>query len=384
MKTALYGLCPFILLSVALTGCHDPAKSSTVQAGEAPPVAAAVATVQTQPFNAVVAVTGSLVSRALVEIRAETFGRVVRFQKEEGDPVHAGDGVVWVEEDNYRLALKQAESSVQVAEAGLARSRVLATHAQQELDRAQHLITSGGITDKDLKLAVVTEQDARSQVKVSEAQLDQARTAVDIAKKKLADTVIRAPVDGEIQRKFVNTGAYVEAPTPVFTIVNNQRLELEAAVPASELGEIRPGMRVTFKVNSFPNRTFEGRVIEVAPAVDAESRAAKVRVQVANAGGLLKAGMFAEGEVLTGVAKSAIVIPAMAIHRDESRAADGFVYLIDGGRAVRRKVMVGREYDGTVEIASGLKAGDQLITEQSLEVAEGVRVQARQNGHVSQ
>jgi RND family efflux transporter MFP subunit len=374
------GLCVAAILTSA---CREKA-GATVQANEAPPVIAAAMAVQPRPFNAVVSVTGSLVSRTHVEVRAETFGRVLKFTKEEGDAVRAGEPILWVEEDNYRLALKQAESAVQVAEAGLARSKVLAVHAQQELDRAQHLILSGGITDKDLKLAVVTEQDGRSQVKVSEAQLDQARTAVDLAKKKLADTVVRAPVDGEIQKKFVNTGSYVEAPTPVVVIVNNQRIELEALIPASELGQVRGGMRVTFKVNSFPDKTFEGRIIELAPAVDAESRSAKVRIQVPNSNGLLKAGMFVEGEILTGVTKSAIVVPAAALHRDESRAAEGMVYLIDNGRAIRRKVMVGREYDGSVEIAAGLKTGEMLITEQSLEVAEGVRVQARENGHVSQ
>lgn len=372
------------LAAMLISGCRTDKANATVEAKETPPVMAAATAVQPRPFNAVVPVTGTLVSRTHVEVRAETFGRVVKFTKEEGDPVRAGEPILWVEEDNYRLALKQAESAVQVTEAGLARSKVLAVHAQQELERAQNLIKSGGITDKDLKLAVVTEQDARSQVKVSEAQLDQARTAVDLAKKKLADTVVRAPVDGEIQRKMVNTGSYVEAPTPVFAIVNNQRIELEALIPASELGQVRGGMRVTFKVSSFPDKTFEGRIVELAPAVDAESRSAKVRIQVPNPTGLLKTGMFAEGEILTGVTKSAIVIPSTAVHRDENQAAQGVVFVIENGRAVRRKVMVGREYDGTVEISAGLKPGDVLITEQSLEVAEGVRVEARGNGHVSQ
>jgi RND family efflux transporter MFP subunit len=379
MRNIGVALCSLCML--LLGGCRSR-EAPAVQAAEAPPVLAAAMPVEPRPFTAIVPVTGSLISRTRVEVRAETFGRVLKFPKEEGERVRAGETVVWVEEDNYRLALKQAESSIHVAEAGVARAKVMAAHALNELDRAQNLIKSGGITEKDLKLAIVTEQDAESQVRVAEAQLDQARTSVEIARKKLADALIRAPVDGEIQKKHVNVGAYVEAPTPVFILVDNSRLELEAPLPASDLAQVRPGMRVTFTVSSYPDQRFEGRVIEIGPAVDADSRAAKVRIQVANTGGRLKSGMFAEGEIATDVAKSAIVIPTSAVYRNEKASGEGSVFVIADGHAVRRKLKLGRQLEGIVEVASGLNRGDVLITEQSLELAEGVRVQAREAQHV--
>ena len=73
------------------------------------------------------------------------------------------------------------------------------------------------------------------------------------------------------------TGAYVEAPTPVFTIVDNSRLELESPVASADLGTIRPNQPVSFTVNSYPGEKFEGRVIEINPAVDELTRSAKVR-----------------------------------------------------------------------------------------------------------
>lgn len=375
-----YWLCAMAACAALLSGCK-PQQGPPVQAAEAPPVSAATMTVEPRPFTSIIPATGSLISRSRVEVRAETFGRVLKFPKEEGERVRAGEPMIWVEEDNYRLALKQAESSVQVAEVGIARAKVLAVHAQTELDRAQNLIKSGGITEKDLKLAIVTEQDGRSQVRLAEAQLEQAKTAVDMARKKLADTLIRAPVDGEIQKKHVNVGAYVEAPTPVFVLVDNSRLELEVPVPAAELARVRTGMLVKFRVNSYPDQQFEGRVIEIGAAVDAQSRAANIRIRAPNAGGKLKAGMFAEGEIVTDVAKSALVIPTAAIYRNDQMAGEGSVFVIDNGRASKRNVKLGRQLDGSVEIASGLKQGDVLITEQSLELADGVRVEARKATH---
>jgi RND family efflux transporter MFP subunit len=367
-----------ILIPIALmaAGCNrrEPVKAA---AATAAPVSVAAAPVAAQDFEVTVAVTGTLVSRSRVEVKAETIGRVLRFPKEEGEFVRAGEPVVWIDEQNYQLAVKQAGTAVQVADAALEKARVMESHAMSELERARNLLSSGGITDKDLKAAMVAEQDARAQVALASAQLEQARAALDVTRKRLADAVICAPVSGEILKKHVNAGAYVEAPTPVFTLVDNGRLELESFVPSSELASVRPGQRVTFSVNSHPGRTFEGRVVDLSPAVETDSRAAKVRISVTGAAGSLKAGMVAEGEIVTGVQTRAIVIPSSAIYRDDRSAKDSFVYIADNGKAARRAIRIARERDSAVQIASGLNPGDLLITDQSIELAPGVPVQVK-------
>ena len=140
---------------------------------------------------------------------------------------------------------------------------------------------------------------------VATAQLEQARAALDVARKHLRDTVIKSPVAGEIQRKFVNKGAYVEAPTRG---VHGGGQPPPGARKPGGLGRPRAhpvrASASPSRVNSYPGVKFEGRVIEIAPAVDAETRSAKVRIQVDNAGGKLKAGMFAQGEILTGVQRA--------------------------------------------------------------------------------
>jgi len=361
--------------ALTLAACKRQ-QTSTVVAAEPPRVQAPIWKVEPRAFHTTVAVTGTLVSRTRVDVKAETTGRVLRFDKEEGQSVQAGEPLVWVDEENYRLAVNQAESAVAVAEAGLERARVLEAHSRSEYERARNLVASGGITDKDLKAAAVAERDAAAQVALAKAQLAQARVALDQARKRLRDAVVRAPVAGEIQKKFVNPGAYVEPPTAVFTLVDNSRLELESPVATSELAPIRPGQRVTFQVNSYPGQSFDGVVSEVNPAVDTESRSAKVRIRVHNAGGRLKAGMFAQGEILTGVIPQAIVIPSTAVYREDRTATESTVFVVENGKARRRSVRIGRERNGELEILAGLKPGDLLITEQSIELADGVRVTA--------
>ncbi len=371
------GLFFFLIAAAAiLPGCRTAETKPMTPAGPAA-VRAKVVKLEAQPFAATVAITGTLVSMSRVDVKAETIGRVLKFPKEEGDRVAEGEPIIWVDGTNHGLAVAQAEAAVKVAEASVERARVFEKHGSAELERARNLVKSGGITDKDLKAAELGEQDSRAQTKLSVAQLDQARAALETARKRLQDTVIRAPIGGAIYKKHTNVGAYVEAPTLVFSLVDNTRLEIESLVAAAEVGTIRAGQRVTFTVNSYPGERFEGSVVEVNPAMDAEARSAKVRVRVTNPGGKLRAGMFAQGEILIGVERQAMVVPAAAVYRDDRSAKGAFVFVAENNHAAKRAVRVGRERDSSLEITDGLHPGDLLIAEQSIELAEGVPVQAR-------
>jgi len=361
-----------VLLSA---GCRKK-ETEAPPLAEAPPVSVSVLEVQAEDLPVMIAVTGNLVSRARVDVKAETLGRLTRFPKQEGDLVEAGEAVAWVNQENYQLALRQAETAVQVAAAGLERTRVMAAHSQSELERARNLIQSGGITDKDLRTAEVAQREAQAQVLLAQAQLDQARAALDVAQKRLKDTVIVSPVSGAIEKKYINPGAYVEAPTMVFTVVDNKQLELESPVPSAQLGQVRSGQKVTFRVNSYPGITFHGQVLEIGPAVDTATRSAKVRIRVDNSSERLKTGMFAEGEILTGVRQRTIVVPLAAVYRNEGTAEGSYVFVVENGKAARRRVGIGRETDAKLEIVEGLKPGDLLVAEQKIELADGVRVQS--------
>ncbi len=367
--------------SLVLGGCKK--REVRPLSAEAPPVRVETLRVEPQPFAITVPITGTLVSTAKVEVKAETTGKVLKFPKEEGDTLRAGEAVIWVDDTYKKLAVQQAEAALQTAEAALERAKVLEAHNRSEYVRAQNLLKSGGITDRDYRAAELADRDARAQVALAAAQLAQARTQLEHARKALADTIVYAPIDGEIQAKLVRPGAYVEPPTAVFVLVDNARLELESHVATGDLGSIRPQQTVNFTVNAFPNETFRGRVIEISPAVQTDSRSAKVRIRVENPDRRLRAGMFAQGAILTGVNQKAIVIPAAAVYRDDRTAKSSYVFVVENGTAQRRNVRIGRERDSAVEIVEGLKPGDVVVAQQSIEIAEGVRVATQPPGETA-
>jgi RND family efflux transporter MFP subunit len=344
---------------------------------ESAPVEVAVIQVGNEPFASTIPVTGTLISLAAVDVKAETTGRVIRFDRMEGDWVRAGETVVWLDCERAELAMRQAETAVQVADAALARTRVIESHNCQELERARNLVTSGGITDKDLKAASVAEQDGHAQVNLAKAQLGQARAVLAAAQKQVRDCQVEAPVNGIIQKKVVNPGTYVEAQGVLFSLVDNRQLELEAQVASSDLAPVKRGQKVNFSINSFPEVAFDGRVREISPAVESESRAALVRIQVENRSGRLRAGMFSQGEILIGRESEAVVVPMSAVYRDDTSSAQAFVYVIEKDKASRRPVTLGQERSVKVRVLEGLKPGDLLISERSIELADGVKVKAK-------
>ena len=116
-------------LALALGGCNNKRNPQAAAPASPPPARVPLLTVETRPFAATVAVTGTLVSRATVDVKAETTGRVLRFPKREGEFVRASEELIWVDDENYKLDVRHAKSAVQVAEAALERAKVMASHA---------------------------------------------------------------------------------------------------------------------------------------------------------------------------------------------------------------------------------------------------------------
>jgi membrane fusion protein (multidrug efflux system) len=160
---------------------------------------------------------------------------------------------------------------------------------------------------------------------------------------------------------MVSVGEQVDGTggQPIAQIANLDRVELAANVPSEHLARVKVGQPAAIRTDAYADRTFTGTVLAIAPAVDAATNAALVRIRIANPGRALKVGMFAEARVALAEHANALVVPPAALVRDQQGTA---VYVVTGETAQRTIVKVGLEKPDAIEILSGLEEGDVVLT----------------------
>jgi len=264
-----------------------------------------------------------------------------------------------------------------VAEAGLERAKVAAEHARTEKERADNLLRSGGITQKDHQAATTGVKEAETAVRLAEAQIGQARAALAVAEKSLKDCKIYAPARGHVQQRSFDQGSLLVPGVSLFKLVDNGRLELECAVPSYRLAALRIGQRAWFATPTWGERRFEGMVSAINPAVEADNRSVKVKLKIANPGGELRSGMYARGEIVTARESAVLVIPRDALIPEKPESSAGGVFVVQEGKARRVSIEIGGSRQELMWVRSGLSEGDLVVTEIGPALKEGTPVRLR-------
>jgi membrane fusion protein, multidrug efflux system len=380
------GYSRLLLLSAVLLVCGSQWRcgSSTGDPGPKPFAAGAegVLAVKASPVDtlewvATVPISGDLHSVSNIDVKPEVGGRLIAVHFEEGDIVKKDQLLAEIDTTNYQLAHDQAMAALSVAQAGIERAQVAAEHARTEKERADNLLRSGGITEKDHQAAMTGVKEADSQVRLAEAQHGQARAALAIAAKALKDCRIFAPAAGQVQQKFYDQGSLLSPGMPLCTLVDNSRLELECVIPSYQLASVRIGQTAEFTTPTWGERRFSGTVAAVNPTVESDNRSVKLKLKIANPGGELRNGMYARGEITTSREKNALVISRDALIPDNEGSDAAAVYVIRDGKAHRLDIRVGGARQDRVWVKEGLARGESVITEIGPSLKEGALVQAR-------
>jgi len=293
------------------------------------PVEAAVA--RTDTVRDEIAATGQIEALQSIELRPEVEGRIVGILFHEGQEVE--QGVPLFQVDSTELAAQVAQ---------LAAQRDL---AQQDLARAKDLMAQNAASTADLQRAEATARGAEAQYRLQSTRLGR--------------TTVRAPFAGVVGQRFVSLGDYVTTSSRLVTLqtVTPQRAAFQ--VPERYARALRPGQAVTFRVGAISGRDFVGQVDFVDPVVQLPGRTILVKARVANPQRLLQPGMFIEAHLVTAVRPRAVVIPEEAVVPLEGT---NFVWVVGDGKASRRPVTLGVRTPGSVEVTSGLAAGEQVVT----------------------
>lgn len=363
MKTIRRSLLPLVIASFlpAAAGCSR----ANGKEGEAvrPPVAIEAAAVVSGDLKETIEVVGTLAPKFQAEVKTEYSGTVSEVLVTEW--VRVAKGTILL-----RFDAREAEAAAAAARAGLLSAEVGMNRARRELERTMKLKEAGLATPQNL-------DDARTASEAAEAQLAAARAQMAISETKLEKTVIRSPLDGVVASRTVNPGDFIEnmgSPKPMLRIVDNRRLDLTVSVPSSRLSAVRLGQAVSFTTDAVPGRTFTGKVGFINPAADESSRTVKIVAAVDNPDETLKSGLFAKGEIVTGVRKDILRVPRSAIVTWDLAARSAVVFVVNGEKAVRKSIETGAAAGDDVEVTKGLSAGEQVVTRGGFNLSDGDRI----------
>ena len=310
-------------------------------------LASEVVTTEPTELRQMMQLTGTLRAVDQVTMKAKVAAEVRAVMVREGEAVAAGQILVKLDTAEYDARVSQARGNLNNARAQLE----IATKTR---DNNLALVEKGFISKNAL-------DNSASQYAAAKASVDAAQGALDIVLKSLNDTVSRSPISGLVSVRHVQPGEKVSIDSRLIEIVNLQKLELEAAVPSSEIARVAIGQKVELSVEGLPQH-FDGKVVRINPSTQAGSRSVPVYVQVTNPQNLLRVGMFAEGRLLLSSKSGVMALPQSAVRKVNESS---FVFAIANNKIERVPVTLGSTGlvgdDHHIEITSGLEFGAQVI-----------------------
>jgi RND family efflux transporter MFP subunit len=351
---------PWLFMSTAVLYRRVFYAAQTAAVDKPKGVPVTTAAVLARDLDDTLMLTGTLRPRAQVQVVAEVQARLQRVLRDEGSRVGAGETLALLDDTDFRLSLDRAKAALAVADANKA-------HAVAEKERADNLIKTGGITDKDHLTAQVALQ-------VAEAQMAQVRAEVAIAAQQFARTTIKAPFGGRVARRMADPGTMLANGTPLFTVVDDAVLEFRASVPSADYGKVHVGAAVDVTVDTAGSRPVQGKVARVTPLVDERTRSFEVVVQIPGRDDLV-GGLFARASVTVGKVTSVLVVPPAALVRDGSDPLFAQAFVVTNGKAERKKVTLGVETSDAIQVKDGLKVGDIVVLDPPVALSSGAPVE---------
>lgn len=395
--------------SLGLAGCGGKTEANQ-GAGQKKIPAVAVEAVRTEPISRLLELTGEAVSVESVVISATVEGPISYCPWREGDRIEqAGRKLIEIDRDLYRAEVNAAEAAVEVARAKLADLQAgtrpeeiakaqesvrqleqAAAFAQADYERTVKLVESGSLPGEALEKAQVehTGQQAKlaaarrhlemleagqtkTALAMQEATVREASAKLELAEARLAECVVPAPFAGTITRVHVRRGDMAAAKAPLLEMADLSSLVIRVAVPEAHASAVCADMAAHVSLDSFAGKTFAAKVVRIYPELDRRMRTRTIELVLDEAVGL-SPGMFARVRLVLESAPDAVTVPQQAVVQTPNGAQ--VVYVVDGGKAMMRKVTTGIERAGRVQILTGLQPGENAVVAGNEKLKDGMEV----------
>jgi membrane fusion protein, multidrug efflux system len=288
-------------------------------------------------------VTGSILPNESLELKSESSGKITSISFQEGKSVTKGSLLLEINNDDIKAQLQKQKYNQKLN--------------QDNEFRQKKLLEKDAISQEEYDNALNRLNTTVADIKILEAQLEKTR--------------IKAPFDGVIGLRYVSLGAYISPSTIVATLYNISPAKIEFAVPARYSAQVKPGEKIFCRVEN-DLTVYEGIVYAVEPRIDSETRTLKIRAQADNKSGSLLPGQFVKVELILKSQANALLVPTEAVVPDQGGKK---VFILSDGKAQEAKIETGIRTENSLEVLSGLKAGDTLITTGILQLRQGLEVE---------
>ncbi|RJQ29409.1 MAG: efflux RND transporter periplasmic adaptor subunit [Peptococcaceae bacterium] len=399
-----------VVFLVALLGAGCGSKGEGKSKGDQPGGAVAVTTavVEDGRLTGATTVSGKLEAVASANVVPKMAGKVAAVAVDVGSTVRAGELLVSLDAPELAAAVELAEASLAKAEnadlpalqnqteagvvnarAALESARINFANAGVDYGRMKELFNAGVIPQQQLEQAekgfnlaktayetaqnnlqvaennvnIVNNNTVPETIRLFEAQLNQARV-------NYANSKITAPISGVVTARNINPGEMAAPTQPVLTIVNLDKLAVQASVSEEQINNLKTGQKVKVKIGAVSDELFQGTVANISLAASPVTKAYLVKIQVPNAKHVLKPGMFAEVE-LPGKVREGVLAPRQALSRNNE------VWVVSQGVARKKEVTVGESDGEKVIINTGLTVGEEVVTSGQEFLTDGVSVSVK-------
>jgi RND family efflux transporter MFP subunit len=320
--------------------------------------------VEPQTLERTLPLTGTLSPLVEATMKAKVAGELLEVTAREGESVKSGQVLARIDPTEVRARVAAREADVQAARAQL-------VWADKNRITQQALLEKKFISQNAF-------DNVQSNYEVAVAKLRSAEADLVMARKSLGDSVLAAPFPGIVAQRHAQPGERVALDAKIITVMDLSRLELEAAVPAAEIGKIRVGQKVQFQIDGFGARPFDGRIERINPGTAAGSRSISVYAVIDNPDGVLRGGMFAQGAASLERIESGLSIPLSAVRE---QAGQTYVYALGEGILRRKAVKVGpADAAGRAQVLEGLAAGERIVRNNLGALREGAPVKVNVQG----
>lgn len=324
---------------------ENESMTAIVAEGNSGAIAVKTAAVAKQQIELDFSSNGTFEANQELILSAENSGRVTRIAVEEGDRVAKGQVLARIDNELLIVDTETASANYQ--------------NALRDLARYESAFKTGGVTQQQV-------ENARLKVATTQA-------AVQSSKRKSSDANIRAPFSGIVNKRSIELGSYVSPGTALFEIVDVSKLKLNVTANESQVVNLKKGDEVAIKSNIFPDKEFKGKISFIAAKAD-NSLNFPVEIELINNGiNQLKAGMYGTAVFDFPSQAPTITIPRSAFIGSVN---SNKVFMLEGNKAIERKVVAGRIIGETVEILDGLKEGEKVVISGQINLVNGSQVES--------